>query len=39
MKLRISGSRGHREINLPVKDAELAHLRGSSVWTPVRRQT
>lgn len=26
MKLRISGSRGHREINLPVKDAELAHL-------------
>lgn len=26
MKLRISGSRGHREINPPVKDAELAHL-------------
>lgn len=26
MKLRISGSRGHREINLPVRDAELAHL-------------
>lgn len=26
MKVRISGNGGHREINLPVKDAELAHL-------------